>query len=183
MTPLDAVSPRLLSMVEMGSSATCPKEATGLGPWRREGVEKPFGEVEVRVRHKAIRAAAVEALRRLPAEALNIPTLISITEKGASKDGTLAGLTRRTTYEKGFLLAGSGRTEEVVVQRIELYRDILLQLSERSRVAVIAHELAHAWLNDNVRPDDSKEREAESDGLATSWGFGGELAALANETY
>ncbi len=73
-------------------------------------------------------------------------------------------------------------SEEVVVQRIELYLDILLQLSDRSKVAVVAHELAHAWLNDNVRPEQSKRREMESDELARKWGFGVELDALAKET-
>jgi hypothetical protein len=69
------------------------------------------------------------------------------------------------------------------MQRIGLYQDILLQLSERARVAVVAHELAHAWLNDDVGADDSQQREAESDALARKWGFGGELEVLSEETF
>lgn len=59
---------------------------------------------------------------------------------------------------------------------------MMLQLSEMSRVAVVAHELAHARLNDNVAPDDSATREEECDALAEEWGFGDELKALADET-
>ncbi len=136
----------------------------------------------IHVSNRAVRHALNETLSRLPASATNIPTLASITAKGTSKTGTLAGLTRRITYERRAFLGPSSWNEEVVVQRIELYVDILLQLSERARVAVVAHELAHAWLNDNVRPEESRRREAESDELARKWGFGGELDALADET-
>ncbi|MGA1975694.1 MAG: ImmA/IrrE family metallo-endopeptidase [Conexivisphaerales archaeon] len=68
------------------------------------------------------------------------------------------------------------------MQKVELYRDIMMQLSLSSREAVIAHELAHAWLNDNIAPDDSATREEECDALAEKWGFVDELRALADET-
>jgi hypothetical protein len=132
----------------------------------------------------AIRKAVDEALDRLPLEASDIPTLHTITSKRTSASGSLAGLTRRITYDRTLRILPSKIVEdEVVVQKIELYRDMMLQLSERSRVAVVAHELAHAWLNDNMGPEDSAKREEESDGLARKWGFAEELGALEDETY
>jgi hypothetical protein len=147
---------------------------------RRKGL---LSGVRLDVRGTAIRVAVDEALAKLPPEASGIPTLRSITSKKTSEGGSLAGLTRRITYERTIRL-GPAKTEEyeIVVQRIELYRDIMLQLSERSRVAVVAHELAHAWLNDNVGPEDSAMREEECDAQAEKWGFGDELKALADET-
>jgi hypothetical protein len=104
--------------------------------------------------------------------------------EGTSEGGSLAGLTRRITYERALKFGpDSEGADEVVMQRIGLYQDILLQLSERARVAVVAHELAHAWLNDDVGADDSQQREAESDALARKWGFGGELEVLSEETF
>jgi hypothetical protein len=136
------------------------------------------------IEEKAIGRAVREALARLPPEALDIPTLVSISVKKRSESGSLAGLTRRITYERRFRLGpAGGREDEMTVQKIELYSEVLLQLSEMSRVAVVAHEIAHAWLNDNLRPEDSEEREMKSDELARSWGFGAELDALADETY
>jgi hypothetical protein len=144
--------------------------------------EVPLDGVRLGIRGAAIRLAVDEALARLPPEASRIPTLRSISSRKTSESGSLAGLTRRITYERtvrfGF---GKSRTDEEVVQKIELYMDLMRQLSERARVAVVAHELAHAWLNDNVAPDDSAAREEECDALAEKWGFGVELRALADE--
>lgn len=47
---------------------------------------------------------------------------------------------------------------------------------------MIAHELAHAWLNEHVRPAQSQKREKEADSLAGIWGFEAELAELDRET-
>ena len=66
-------------------------------------------------------------------------------------------------------------------QTITFYTDLLNALSDNAAEAVIAHELAHAWLNEHVRPEESKEREAEADRLARQWGFGPELDALDSE--
>lgn len=63
-------------------------------------------------------------------------------------------------------------------QTITYYSLLLDQLSDEACVAVIAHELAHAWLNEHVLPHQSPEREREADELAASWGFGRELAQL-----
>lgn len=139
--------------------------------------------VKVVIREEGIRRALEEVLARLPVEALDIPTLNSITSRKTSDAGSLAGLTRRVTYERTIRFGlGKTRTDEVVVQKVELYRDMMMQLSLSSREAVIAHELAHAWLNDNIAPDDSATREEECDALAEKWGFVDELRALADET-
>ena len=68
-------------------------------------------------------------------------------------------------------------------QRITLYNGLLSQLSDAAAVGVIAHELAHAWLNEHVSPQSSRRREAEADELARRWGYGGYLDALDDETY
>jgi Zn-dependent protease with chaperone function len=68
------------------------------------------------------------------------------------------------------------------IQKITFYSELLDQLSDAAALAVLAHELAHAWLNEHVAPEQSKSREKEADRLAKSWGFTEELDALANET-
>lgn len=66
-------------------------------------------------------------------------------------------------------------------QTITFYSHLFNALSDPAAVAVIAHELAHAWLNEHVQPEESKTRESEADGVARSWGFGAELDALDHE--
>ena len=66
-------------------------------------------------------------------------------------------------------------------QTITFYTSLLDALSDPAATAVIAHELAHAWLNEHVRPEESREREREADALAREWGFGPELDALDQE--
>lgn len=66
-------------------------------------------------------------------------------------------------------------------QTITFYSDLLDALSDRAAEAVVAHELAHAWLNEHRGAQESKARETEADQLARGWGFGPELAALDRE--
>ena len=66
-------------------------------------------------------------------------------------------------------------------QTITFYSSLLDELSDLAATAVIAHELAHAWLNEHVRPEESRRREREADDLARAWGFGPELDALDRE--
>lgn len=83
---------------------------------------------------------------------------------------TTVGLTR---YSKArFFLRARPR------QTITFYSRLFDALSERAATAVIAHELAHAWLNEHEGPEESRGREKEADGLARKWGFGPELDAL-----
>lgn len=68
-------------------------------------------------------------------------------------------------------------------QTITFYSELMDALSDGAAEAVIAHELAHAWLNEHVEPEESAQREKEADSLARSWGFGSELDALDKEAY
>jgi len=87
---------------------------------------------------------------------------------------TMVGLTRysRVRY---FLVLSRPR------QTITFYSSLLGALSDPAATAVIAHELAHAWLNEHVRPEESRKRERDADALAREWGFGRELDALDRE--
>ena len=58
------------------------------------------------------------------------------------------------------------------------YTDFFSALSDKAAVAVIPHELAHAWPNEHSDPEESRTRELEADPLAREWGFGEELDAL-----
>lgn len=68
-------------------------------------------------------------------------------------------------------------------QTISFYSGLLGELSDQAATGVIAHELAHAWLNEHTGPDESKAREREADLLARRWGFGADLDALDAEAY
>ncbi len=97
------------------------------------------------------------------------------------KRGEMKGLVGLTTYccvqtEKG------SSPKRAPTQKITFYSDLLDEISDRSAIGVIAHELAHAWLNEHVKPDGSAEREKEADDLARKWGYGEYLDALAAET-
>lgn len=114
-----------------------------------------------------------EATRRPPREGPRITTVSSVT-LSRRPTRTTVGLTRysRVRY---FLVLSRPR------QTITFYAPLLGALSDPAAMAVIAHELAHAWLNEHVRPEESKEREREADALARKWGFGAELDALDRE--
>jgi len=114
-----------------------------------------------------------EANRRPPGSVPRIATVRSITLSGRPTKTTV-GLTRysRVRY---FLVLSRPR------QTITFYTWLFDALSDPAATAVIAHELAHAWLNEHVRPEESGEREREADTLAREWGFGPELDALDQE--
>lgn len=88
------------------------------------------------------------------------------------KEG-LVGLTTYCCVEEDGEASGT--------QRVSFYKDLLRQLSDSAAVAVLAHELAHAWLNEHRHPEESPGREKEADELARQWGFGPELDALDSE--
>jgi len=96
--------------------------------------------------------------------------------------GTLPGVVGLTTFcVEGFAPNGVAR-EESGTHSITFYTDLMDKLTDRAVVAVMAHELAHAWLNEHLRPEASKTREDDADMLAEMWGFEAELAALADQT-
>lgn len=131
------------------------------------------GKVSFRVNDKRIRKILGDALRRPPG---NVPRITSVRSVVLSRHPTrtTVGLTRYS------------RVRHIIVfskprQTITLYVDLLDGLSDRAAEGVIAHELAHAWLNEHVKPEESSKREVEADRLAKQWGFSPELAALDRE--
>ena len=119
-----------------------------------------------------------ETLSRIPADIIPLTT---VREVRLAKRGPLRGLVGLTTWGR----AGRGGRERGAPkgrQTVAFYGELLDQLSDRAAMAVIAHELAHAWLNEHVLPEDSKARETETDDLVSSWGLGEELHALNEET-
>jgi SprT-like family len=104
---------------------------------------------------------------------LRITTLTSATVSG-SPTATTVGLTTYTMADE---------SDARPRQTITLYARLLDELSDEAATGVIAHELAHAWLNEHEGPEDSRRREQQADDLARNWGFGEELAALDREAY
>jgi hypothetical protein len=114
-----------------------------------------------------------EANTRPPSAVPRITTVRSVS-LSRRRTQTTVGLTRysRVRY---FLVLSRPR------QTITFYSSLFNALSDPAAIAVIAHELAHAWLNEHVRPEESREREREADALAREWGFRPELDALDRE--
>ncbi len=110
---------------------------------------------------------------RPPSSVPRITTVRSIS-LSSRPTKTMVGLTRysRVRY---FLVFSKPR------QTITFYSLLFDALSDLGATAVIAHELAHAWLNEHVRPEESREREGQADALARDWGFDRELDALDGE--
>lgn len=106
----------------------------------------------------------------------------SVTEIEMKRRGEMEGLVGLTTYCCVRTEVDPRRPKESPNQRITFYSELLDEISDKSAMGVIAHELAHAWLNEHVSPEDSKNREAQADELARSWGYGEYLDALAAET-
>ena len=86
-----------------------------------------------------------------------------------------------TFYVDGYAPNGVAK-EESGGHTITFYTNLMDKLTDSAVVAVMAHELAHAWLNEHLRPEASKTREDDADMLAEMWGFEAELAALAEQT-
>lgn len=127
------------------------------------------GPFVLKSKDRRFRRLFAEAAKRPPKEVPRITTvrLVSLSRR---QTRTTVGLTRYSRV-RFFLLSHPRQT-------ITFYSNLLDALSEPAAVAVIAHELAHAWLNEHLRPEESRDRESEADGLARSWGFGPELDAL-----
>jgi len=96
--------------------------------------------------------------------------------------GSLPGVVGLTTFlVEGYSSRGSKRGA-IGLHTVTFYTRLLSQLSDKAVMAVMAHELAHAWLNEHIRPEASKRREEDADLLAEMWGFEPELRALSEET-
>ncbi|MGA2198381.1 MAG: hypothetical protein ABSG45_00415 [Nitrososphaerales archaeon] len=121
------------------------------------------------------------ALAKIPPDATPLCTLRQVSLKRRGELPGLVGLTRwgQLSHEEG---GKAGRATAAGSQTITFYTELLSQLSESASVGVMVHELAHAWLNEHLLPEDSAAREGEADELARKWGFEKELAALEQET-
>ena len=119
----------------------------------------------------------------MPADRLAISSLESITLPDLHPQETLASLTTHISFNVTIRNdEGNERDEIRSRQKITFYLDILNNLSDLAVKAIIVHEIAHAWLNEHVKPESSPQREKDSDDLARKWGFNEELLELENET-
>jgi len=132
----------------------------------------------LKVGNSRYRLLLLSCLDRIPRSGhrINLPTEVRLRRRGS-----LPGVVGLTTFSvTGF--APNGVAEEIGgTHIITFYTNLLDQLSNRAVTAVMAHELAHAWLNEHLRPEASKTREDDADMLAAMWGFESELAALGEE--
>jgi len=115
----------------------------------------------------------LSAVKRPPESVPKITTVRSVV-LSRRPTRTMVGLTRYSRVRFFLLLSRPQQT-------ITFYNSLFKALSDPAATAVIAHELAHAWLNEHATPEESRSREIEADSLARQWGFGTELEALDRE--
>jgi len=120
-----------------------------------------------------------EALSNFPKD---VKPLASVKKLRLKKRGSMKGLVGLTTYCCVEMDNGPRSPKKGASQTITFYSELLEEISDKAAIGVIAHEFAHAWLNEHVHPEGSKKREREADELARSWGYGEYLDALAAET-
>ena len=99
------------------------------------------------------------AASRPPVGTAAVTTIRSVSLK-RGKSGAVAGLTSYVPAKGG----------SPPFQTMRFYSLLLDELSDRDATGVMAHELAHAWLNEHSTPRASRSRELEADSLARSWG-------------
>jgi hypothetical protein len=154
----------------------CEEEAEGLTKYGRHPFLK---NGRVGIRNPRYRALLHECIGRIPNSGRSVHLR---TEVRLRKRGTLPGVVGLTTFSVESYAPNGVAREESGVHTITFYTNLMDRLTDRAVVAVMAHELAHAWLNEHLRPEASKTREDDADMLAEMWGFGHELAALAEQT-
>ncbi len=115
------------------------------------------------------------ALSRIPVDVSPIYSVKRFSVRKSARKKEMVGLTTYCCVEYG------PKEARGPSQRIILYRELMGQLSDAAATAVVAHELAHAWLNEHVKPEQSRRREREADELAREWGFSSELSSLESE--
>lgn len=121
----------------------------------------------------------VECISRIP---MNGNPIRLDAEVRLRRRGRLSGLVGLTTFSVVGYSTGRVRQRPSGSHTLTFYGDLMGQLSDRAVMAVMAHELAHAWLNEHVSPEASASREEDADILAEMWGFEAELSALTAET-
>ena len=139
----------------------------------KEGLGILKGPFEVRGDDGRLSRLLEDAARR-PAE--GVPPITTLRSAVLSNRPTTktVGLTKYSEVEPAHTLRRPRQT-------IAFYSDLLGSLSDKAAEGVVAHELAHAWLNEHIGPEESGERESAADLLARKWGFGVELDALDDE--
>jgi len=139
------------------------------------GLDSPFLSARVAGADARFLGLLASAVDRIPP---GIPPIRTLERVSLRRRGDLPGLVGLTTWAerpRGRVLAGGRQT-------LTFYSELLDRVSDAASLAVVAHELAHAWLNEHAEPEDSVAREREADELARRWGFGRELDALEAET-
>lgn len=131
------------------------------------------GKYAIRSKDRRFLRIFRDALKRPPSDAPRITSVRSVV-LSSHPTTLMVGLTRYSQVKFLMVFARPRQT-------ITFYSDLMNALSDEAAEAVVAHELAHAWLNEHVRPEESKKREREADNLARKWGFGPELDALDRE--
>lgn len=111
-----------------------------------------------------------------------VEPLKSVTVVQMRRRGEMEGVVGLTRYCCVTTENNQVSGEEAPNQTITFYSDLFDEISDKSAMGVVAHELAHAWLNEHIRPEASRKRELEADDLAREWGYGEYLASLASET-
>ena len=144
--------------------------------------ERVLGRAKFEAKSDKLKKLITEALSKFPDK---VEPLRSVSRIQVRKRGRMKGLVGLTTYccvelQKG--LRRRRRQGNEVSQTITFYSELLNQLSDSAAIGVIAHELAHSWLNEHVSPEASKKRETEADELARRWGYAQYLDALVAET-
>jgi len=138
-----------------------------------------FANGSIRVVNPRYRSLLRECLGRIPDSGRQVRLR---TEIRLRRRGTLPGVVGLTTfYVEGYAPNGVAK-EESGAHTVTFYTNLMDKLTDRAVVAVMAHELAHVWLNEHLRPEASKSREDDADMLADMWGFQEELSALAEQT-
>ncbi len=152
----------------------CGRE--GRGPGGHYGLLR---NASVKISNPRYSHLLLKCVRRIPESGHRIWLQ---TEIRTRRRGNLPGVVGLTTFSIGGY-APNGVTDEVSGSHIiTFYTNLLDQLSDGAVTAVMAHELAHAWLNEHLRPEASRTREDDADMLAEMWGFEEDLAALSAET-
>jgi Zn-dependent protease with chaperone function len=136
----------------------------------------------VEVEDQRLFALLINVVARIPDTRPPIRSVRTICFRKRSRVKGIVGLTKYSFVEYKVKGANEWRVPDIGRHTVTFYTMLMKQLSDEAVMAVIAHEFAHAWLNEYVRPAQSRRREREADDLAREWGFEHEIHALEAET-
>ncbi len=133
----------------------------------------------IAIRNSRYHGLLMDCFERIPGSGhrIHLPTEIRTRNRGS-----MPGVVGLTTFSVGGFAPNGAADEVPGTHTITFYTHLMDRLSDKAATAVMAHELAHAWLNEHIRPEASKIREDDADMLAEMWGFGPEMEALSAET-